>query len=172
MTGARVHRAAVLGHWSVVVRDSSASFTVRDKLFATVHGTMPVVEGFIDVGADGVAAGRVTLDAAGIATGIARRDEHVRSAGFLDVEAHPHVVVDVGRAVGDGATYRGDGVLSARGASAALVVTGDIDRLDGDDVQVTVGARLDRTPLRMRVPVFIVGRYLQLEVTLRARRER
>lgn len=172
MTGARVEGTSLVGHWNVVASDSTASFTVRDKMVATVRGTMPIVDGHVDVGADGVARGRVTLDAAGIATGITKRDEHVRSAGFLDVEGHPHVVVEVGHASRDGEVYRGDGTLAARGNSAPLAVTGEIDRHDGDAVTVTVRARLDRAPLRMRVPVFIVGRCLQLEVTLRARRER
>ncbi|MCC5473879.1 YceI family protein [Streptomyces barringtoniae] len=75
----------------------------------TVKGTFAAVTGGGEVRADGSAGGTVTLEAASLDTGHAKRDTHLRSADFLDAANHPEIT------------------FAARGA----------DRLDGDGVRVT-----------------------------------
>src|SRR5947207_11897415 len=94
------------GQQSVWVFDPSHStvdFSIRNLFFFTVKGRLTVLDGTIvldeaDIKRSSVVA---TLSADGIATGIKRRDEHLRSRTFLDAGNFPNVVFQSSR-VGPG----------------------------------------------------------------------
>jgi polyisoprenoid-binding protein YceI len=142
---------------------SGVSFTVR-ALFglATVHGTMPVVDGTVVV-ADEPAACAVTatVDATGFATGNRRRDTDVRSARFLDTAAHP---VWSFRGTGfDGSTLTG--VLTVRGVDAEVAfAVSSAPSPGGCRFQAT--GRVDRTAFGVTSGRGMVGRHVEVRITL------
>ena len=83
----------------------------------------------LDLGAD--PAIELTIDAASLQTGNVRRDRHLRSADFFDVEHHPQVWF-----VSDSVDLRDDtlkigGRLSVRGRSIPLELEARLRQDDG-----------------------------------------
>lgn len=156
----RPARAAVVpGRWTVVPEASRAEFHVRDKLVTTVHGTMPVEDGEILVsGAGDVTRAWLNVSVAGIATGNARRDRDLLAARFLDAARSPAIRVSVETATptSDGCTATG--TLLARGISAPVDLAAAVVGQTASEVRIRVTATLDRRPLVIKVPSFVIGR--------------
>ena len=112
----------------------------------------------------------VEVSVAGIDTGNDRRDKDLRKRGFLDVQNHPVVRVAVTDVTPTSDGWAAEALVHARGRSApvALTVQPADDGEEGPVVRVT--GRLDRAPLGIRAPTFIVGRFVDLDVTLALRR--
>ena len=76
--------------WVVDTDHTEVRFIARHLVVAKVRGRVPVLEGEVVIADDPVQSFvRATLDLAGIDTGSAERDEHLRSADFFDVTNHP-----------------------------------------------------------------------------------
>jgi len=100
------------GAWSVDPRRSEIGFAVKAMWgLVTVHGVFGSYDGSLNVRAGG-AAGELTIEAASLDTGNGRRDRHLRSPDFFDVERHPRIVFTA-----TGATVR-DGRLAVVGELA------------------------------------------------------
>lgn len=77
------------GRWAIDPVHSEITFTIR-HLMTTVRGTFPEFGGEVVIGDDPLdSTARAEIRMASIDTRSAERDEHVRSADFLDVEKHP-----------------------------------------------------------------------------------
>ncbi|HWD61548.1 MAG TPA: YceI family protein [Humibacter sp.] len=80
------------GHWDLDAAVSSVRFTT-----GLLGGLVPVrgrfrdADGHVEVGANGDVRGQVAVLAASIDTRNARRDRHLRSAAFFDVENSPRI---------------------------------------------------------------------------------
>ncbi len=166
-----VSERVAAGHWTLVAGESTARFRVRDKLFGVAVGTIPVRSGRVVVGPGGrVDSAEVELDGAGIGTGNRHRDNDLRKPRFLSVDAHPTIRVD-----SDGGPPSGDGWrlgarLAARGADVPLELAVVLVAVDEGSARVHITARLDRTGLGIRVPTFVVGRMIDIEVDAAFRR--
>ena len=164
---ANAERTDVTGRWTARPDASTAGFSVRDKLVTTVRGSMPVVAGEVEVSPDGtVLEAYVEVGVAGIDTGNVKRDRDLRKPGFLDVEGHPVVRVAVTEVTPTTDGWTAEAEVRARGRSAPVTLTVRPEDGDDDQLQVRVSGRLDRAPLGIRVPTFIVGRFVDLDVTL------
>src|SRR6476469_1328976 len=151
------------GVWTAVPDASRAAFRVRDKLVGHAAGTIPVRAGTIRVGPAGdVEAARVELDVTGIETGNAHRDRDLRKPHFLAADEHPTIVVEAVPAPPGSGGWSVAATVSARGETAPVDLVVTLDHADGASATVTVTGRLDRTALRMKVPTFIVGRWIDL----------
>ena len=96
------------GIWRLDPERSSIEFHVRHFYgLMTVKGRFTRYQGALALGAE--PAIDLCIDAGSLDTGMARRDAHLRSPDFFDVDQHPHV-----RFVSDGAALEG-GTLSATG---------------------------------------------------------
>ena len=164
---------AATTEWTVVPEASEARFHVRDKLVATVHGTMPVEDGGVVVSDTGeVTRGWVTVSVVGIATGNAHRDRDLRKPRLLDAQRFQEVRITV-----DTATRTPDG-CTAGGTVLAKGVTVPVDLVavltegspSESEVRVRVTGTLDRRPLSIKAPTFIIGRYVHLDADLTLRR--
>jgi polyisoprenoid-binding protein YceI len=80
------------GVWSVAPSRSEIGFAVKDMWgLRTVRGAFGAYDGCLEIRAGGV-AGELTIEADSLDTGNARRDRHLRSPAFFDVEQHPRIV--------------------------------------------------------------------------------
>jgi polyisoprenoid-binding protein YceI len=85
-------------------------FVARHLMVSKVRGAFTTVKGTITVAEDPLQSSvAVEIDAASIDSGVADRDNHLRSPDFLDVEVHPVL------------TFRSTGVLESNGNKFRLV---------------------------------------------------
>ena len=80
------------GVWTVDPQRSEIGFAVKDMWgLRTVRGTFGAYDGRLTVRGGG-ATGELTIEADSLDTGQSRRDRHLRSPAFFDVERHPRIV--------------------------------------------------------------------------------
>ena len=80
------------GIWRIDPEGSEVGFAVTELWgLRTVHGVFGALEGHLTVDG-GAAAGELTIEAASLDTGQRRRDRHLRSPAFFDVERQPRIV--------------------------------------------------------------------------------
>jgi polyisoprenoid-binding protein YceI len=155
------------GTWNVDTTRTRAGFAARNFGVRTVHGTIAVSGGTISVDADGrpvrLAA---TLDAGSVDTGNGRRDTDLRGRRFLNVANHPTIVVSADRIIANADRWRAEAVLRVAGAEAPLTIDAATDGSPGRTVlHVTGTARLDLRAAGIRVPGFMVGRYIDITIS-------
>src|SRR3954454_750111 len=96
------------GAWRLDPARSSVAFHVRHFYgLMTVKGEFADYDGTLELNAE--PAVELTIQAASLNTQMAKRDDHLRSKDFFDVERHPQI-----RFVSDSAQLDGD-TLSVRG---------------------------------------------------------
>ncbi len=80
-----------MANWKIDPDHSVAAFYVRHMMISNVRGQFNTLSGFINFDPDDIATSSVEVEigTAGIWTGVQKRDDHLRSADFLDVEKHP-----------------------------------------------------------------------------------
>jgi polyisoprenoid-binding protein YceI len=80
------------GAWTVDPQRSEVGFAIKEMWgLRTVHGVFTAYDGALKVHA-GSAVGTLTIEADSISTDNDRRDQHLRSADFFDVDQHPQIV--------------------------------------------------------------------------------
>jgi len=77
--------------WQLDAAHSSVEFAVKHLMISTVKGRFSDVAGHVSVEDDDPTAARieVTIAAKSIDTGVEKRDDHLRSGDFFDVETYP-----------------------------------------------------------------------------------
>jgi len=115
----------VAGAWTVDRSHSAVEFVVRHLMVAKVRGRFAEYEAQILVGERPEDSSvDVTINAASITTGDDGRDDHLRSADFLDAVGHPTLSFST-RAVRptSGDVWAVDGDLSIRGVSKPITLS-------------------------------------------------
>ncbi|SCF24642.1 Polyisoprenoid-binding protein YceI [Micromonospora viridifaciens] len=116
-----------VGTWSINAAHSYVGFVVRHLMVSKVRGRFTQVSGEIITAEDPrLSSVSASIDLASIDTGNEARDEHVRSADFLDVASHP-VMSFVSTAVRevDGEFFL-DGALTIRGVTRPVTLAVDV----------------------------------------------
>jgi polyisoprenoid-binding protein YceI len=90
----------------------------------------------------GPSGAELTIDADSLDTNNPKRDKHLRSKDFFDVEQHPYIRF-VSQSVGDQSVT---GVLYARGASVALEIPVSVRR-GGEELEFEAVTTLDQREL-------------------------
>lgn len=110
-----------------------------------VKGTFTGVEGASQATAPDVVSGHLRIDASSVSTGIGKRDDHLRSADFFDVEKYPTIGVTVDRAVVTGpATLELNTTIMIKGVEKRVDLPATVTVLDGGAVQLVTKAQLNR----------------------------
>lgn len=111
--------------WKIDPAHTSVQFAVRHMMVSNVRGTFGTVSGTVtgDPAKPLDAVIQVTIDAASIDTRNAKRDDHLRSADFLDVAKYPTITFRSTRIepAGEGA-YRVAGDLTLHGTKRPIVL--------------------------------------------------
>ncbi|MDX3097613.1 YceI family protein [Streptomyces sp. ME01-24h] len=107
------------GPWTIDPAHSEVGAVAQHLGLSSVHGRFTAFAGRIDVAQQPLASCvEAVIDAASIDTGNGTRDEHLRSADFLDVDRHPTVTYRSGSldpVAGDRWTVHGE--LTMRGVT-------------------------------------------------------
>ena len=118
------------GRWRLDPTRSSVEFHVRNFYgLMTVKGHFERYDGTLDLGAH--PAAQLTIDAASLDTRNPKRDKHLRSADFFDVERHPHVRFTAGSATGHGEALVLQGEFEAAGEQIPLELVAAVQVVDG-----------------------------------------
>ncbi|MGH9281890.1 MAG: YceI family protein [Acidimicrobiales bacterium] len=168
------------GTWIIDPSHSSVEVVARHMMISKVRGHFSRFEGVIQVGDDPAESSvELTVDAASIGTADERRDGHLRSADFLDVERYPELrfrstrveparpghwrvtgdltIRDVTRPV------EFDGVLEGVGhayGGPRLVVSGQLE-VDREEFGLTWNVALETGGV-------LVGRQMKVELNIQA----
>jgi polyisoprenoid-binding protein YceI len=112
--------------WVIDTSHSELGFRVR-HLVSRVRGTFGEWSGTLQVDPDRLEQGSVSvvIRTASIDTRHDRRDNHLRSADFFDVENHPTMAFVSQRVERSGEGVRVHGTLTMRGVSRAVVLDGE-----------------------------------------------
>jgi polyisoprenoid-binding protein YceI len=158
------------GRWTVDPAASTVGFRARGVFgLVPVTGTFGSAEGELDV--DGTDAhGELRIPAASLDTRNAKRDEHLRSGDFFDVEHHPTVVFQLDGVVAgpDGPTLAG--TLRIRDNALALRSPLVVATPDAETLRLSTAVDVDRAAAGVGWAKFgmIQGKArLSVEVTLR-----
>jgi len=111
--------------WNIDTTHSSIGFTVRHMVFAKVRGRFASWNGALTLDpSDLTQAGvEVEIDAASIDTGVADRDNHLRSPDFFDVEKFGQLRFKSTQVEATGGErYRVHGELTIRDVTKAVVL--------------------------------------------------
>jgi len=131
---------------------SSIGFTVKHMMVTTVRGRFGEFAGTVELpdGDPTQARAEFTIQAASIDTGVAQRDEHLRSADFFDAAQHPELSYRSSEihALG-GDRYRADGELTIRGVTKPISLEIELgervrDPWGNDRVGLEVRGKLNR----------------------------
>jgi polyisoprenoid-binding protein YceI len=89
----RSQAKAGAGTFTLDAAHSHVGFAVRHMMISNVRGEFTKLEGTVnyDPSRPEATAVSVTIDAASVSTREERRDQHLKSPDFFDVEAYPHL---------------------------------------------------------------------------------
>jgi polyisoprenoid-binding protein YceI len=134
------------GVWNLVPDRSTVSFKIRNMWGAiNVKGRFTDFDGDGQITGKGAIFGRLDIQAASLTTGIRKRDEHLRSADFFDVEHFPEisvVVTAVEPAAGNAAVLRA--TFTIKGVTAGVRLPVRVSVLPDGSVRVSAKTEVDR----------------------------
>src|SRR3954467_10119921 len=135
------------GAWQLDPARSSVEFHVRHFYgLMTVKGSFAEYAGSVSLAA--APAVELTIQATSVDTKHAKRDKHLRSDDFFNVERHPQVRFVSDSATLDGETMRVRGELHAAGRQIPLELDATVREIDGE-LEIEAVADVDHRELGM-----------------------
>ncbi len=103
---------------------SNVEFSIRHLMIAKVRGRFTQVTGAVEIDSTDITRSRVTaeIQAASITTAEEKRDAHLRSADFFDVENYPVLTFASTRVEADGDDLRVTGNLTIHGVTKEITL--------------------------------------------------
>jgi polyisoprenoid-binding protein YceI len=181
MTSTETVEVPAVGSYRIEPGESTISFATRHVFgLAPVRGTFALRDGVVHV-ADPAETStvRATIAADSIDTGLAARDNTVRSRQYLDVAQHPDITFTadgLAHGVDDGVDDDVDddsgwvlrGTLTVRGRTGPLDVRIDEVRVLGDRLRLRASAEVDRYAWGVTAMKGMTGRRLRFTLSLSA----
>jgi Uncharacterized conserved protein len=141
------HPAPFTGVWRLDPARSSVEFQVPHFYgLMTVKGRFASYSGTLDL--SGEPTVELTIDAASLDTKHAKRDKHLRSDEFFDVDHHPQVRFVSDSAVLDGETLKVRGQLHAAGKQVPVALDATLHAV-GAELEVEAVTDVDHRRLGM-----------------------
>jgi polyisoprenoid-binding protein YceI len=140
----------IAGTWEIDTIHSEVSFVVRHLVVSKVRGRFDRFGGTIITDEDLARSSvNVTIDASSVNTNEPTRDNHVRSADFLDVENFPNITFVSTAVRSDSGAYFVDGNLTIRGTTRPVTLDVELngfiaDPYGGTRVGFSATAEVDR----------------------------
>jgi len=141
-----------LEKWNFDLVHSHVGFSVRHLMISKVNGHFKVWSGTLETDEANPGAGNVTveIDAASIDTREPQRDEHLRSADFLDATNHPKITFQSSKVVKvEDDRFNVTGILTIRGVGREVVLDTEFagrqkDPWGGERVGFSAKTSIDR----------------------------
>lgn len=141
--------------WTIDPAHSNVEFTVRHLMISTVRGRFGEVEGTIKGDPEHLERGgrfEAKIETGSVDTRDEKRDTHLRSADFFDVESHPQMTY-VSRAItakSKPGEYTAEGDLTIRGVTRPVTLNvtfnGRVqDPWGGERIALSATGAIDRT---------------------------
>lgn len=167
--------------WDFDLTHSSVNFHVRHLMVSKVHGRFHKWGGTLELDDADLTKSRIDIqiDAASVDTKEDKRDAHLRSADFLDVEKFPTIDFKSTRIEKDGDTYNVTGNITIHGITKEVVLEVEggeqiKDPWGGTRTGFSAKARLNRKDfgltwnLALEAGGFVVGDKLEISIEVEA----
>jgi polyisoprenoid-binding protein YceI len=170
----------IRNYWVIEPRYTTVQFSVRNFFFLTVTGSFNDFTGRVTLDENDIrrSSVEVVIKAASINTGLKRRDDHLRSSDFLDVDKYPEIrfqstSVEKGR---DRDALRVTGTLNIKGQSKETVLnvteTDHSRSPQGEEVAYYVAlTQIDRHDFGISYGRGLIGRNVQVTVQVQATKQ-
>ena len=115
--------------WEIDTAHAAANFSVKHLTISTVNGTLGDVTGKVEVDDKDVTKSKIeaSVDVKGINTKQSKRDDHLRSPDFFDVEKFPAVIFKSTKIEkGEGSKLKITGDLTMHGVTKPVVLDGEL----------------------------------------------
>lgn len=159
-------------------------FVARHLMVTKVRGSFAEFEGSITVGDDAKAStAEATMKAVSIETGVADRDNHLRSGDFLEAEKYPTVSFRNARVLSQkGTEFKVAGDLTIKDVTREVVLDVELDGVAKDPwgnekLAVTASTEIDREDFGMTWNValetggVLVSKKIKIEIEAQAARQ-
>lgn len=159
-------------------------FVARHLMVTKVRGSFAEFEGSITVGDDAKAStAEATMKAVSIETGVADRDNHLRSGDFLEAEKYPTISFRNARVLSQkGAEFKVAGDLTIKDVTREVVLDVELDGVAKDPwgnekLAVTASTEIDREDFGMTWNValetggVLVSKKIKIEIEAQAARQ-
>ncbi|MFI7680319.1 YceI family protein [Actinophytocola sp. NPDC049390] len=169
MTSTETVTVPTAGTYRIEPGESTISFATRHLFgLAPVRGTFALRDGVVHVASPAdLSTVRATIDAGSVDTGVAARDNTVRSRQYLDVARHPDITFTANGVARDGGwALRGE--LTVRDRAEPLDVRIDEVRVLDDRLRVRASAEVDRYVWGVTAMKGMTGRRLRFALSLSA----
>ena len=134
------------GAWNLAPDRSAITFKIRNMWgLLRVKGRFTEFSGDGQLTGNGAVYGRLDIRAASVRTGIGRRDQHLRSADFFDVERYPEISVVVTAlqpTTGNAAELRASFTVKGNNEPVPLSIT--VAEQDDGSVRISGETKVDR----------------------------
>jgi len=111
--------------WVIDPDHTIALFSIRHLMIANVRGHFSKITGKVHFDPSDITNStvEVTIDAASICTGINKRDDHLRSPDFFDVDKYPEIIFKSSKVEITGSNHcKVYGLLTIRGATHPVMM--------------------------------------------------
>lgn len=159
-------------------------FVARHLMVTKVRGSFAEFEGSITVGDDAKAStAEATMKAVSIETGVADRDNHLRSGDFLEAEKYPTISFRNARVLSQkGTEFKVAGDLTIKDVTREVVLDVELDGVAKDPwgnekLAVTASTEIDREDFGMTWNValetggVLVSKKIKIEIEAQAARQ-
>lgn len=142
--------AELAGDWELDASHTKVGIKTRSMWgLVAVKGHFTDVSGAGRVGADGEVSGTLRLATGSLDTNNPKRDSHLRSADFFDVERFPVITFTAAGASPTATGVRIDGTLEVKGTARRVQIPMTVAEADSRSVVLTGTIEIDRSDYGM-----------------------
>ena len=172
------------GAYAIDAAHSTVEFVGRHLMITKVRGRFTEFDGVVNIAeVPEESSTEVTIQAASINTGDEKRDGHLRSADFFDVEQYPTLAFrSTGIESGKGGTWKLHGDLTVRDVTRPVTLDVEFDGASpdpwgGERIAFTAATDVDREDwgltwnVALETGGVLVGKKVRLELNVQAVRQ-